>query len=116
MAGHLGHLIHVLVLVFHGRAHVPVSHDVHDRKQVFGRPVHLSSGAMTRAIEDEVVWQPGLLSGFLELLSDRCEMPPPARLERKIHPSFCSEYRARSACRTRGLIGTNLRPLGDLLS
>ncbi len=76
MAGHLGHLIHVLVLVFHGRAHVPVSHDVHDRKQVFGRPVHLSSGAMTRAIEDEVVWQPGLLSGFLELLSDRCEMPP----------------------------------------
>jgi hypothetical protein len=69
MAGHLGHLIDVLVLVLHGCAHGRVSHDVHDRKQVFGCTVHLSSKAMTRAIEDEVVWQPGLLSGFLELLS-----------------------------------------------
>jgi hypothetical protein len=93
-----------------------VSHDIHDRKQVFGRTVHLSSKAMTRAIEDEVVWQPGLLSGFLELLATVVRCPSPARLEGKIHPSFCSEYRARSACRTRGLIGTNLRPLGDLLS
>ena len=75
MAGHCGHLIDVLVLVLHGCAHSRVSHDVHDREQVFGGPIHLGSEAMTRAVEDEVVWQPGLLSGFLELLSDRCQMP-----------------------------------------
>jgi hypothetical protein len=78
-AGHFGHFIDVLVLVLHGCAHARVSHDIHDRKQVFGRPIHLSSKAMTRAVEDEVVWQPGLLSGFLELLSDRCQMPIPCR-------------------------------------
>ena len=100
-----GHFIDVLVLVLHGCAHGRVSHDIRDRKQVFGRPIHLSSKAMTRAAEDEVVWQPGLLSGFLELLSDRVRCPSPARLEGTIHLSFCSEYRARSAWRTRGLIG-----------
>ena len=63
-----------------------VSHDIHDRKQVFGRTVHLSSKAMTRAIEDEVVWQPGLLSGFLELLSDRCAHPRRVWRERSIPP------------------------------
>jgi hypothetical protein len=83
MAGHLGHLIDVLVLVLHGCAHGRVSHDVHDREQVFGRPIHFSSKAMTRAIEDEVIWQPGLLSGFLELFGDRCQMPPQARFEGK---------------------------------
>ena len=75
MAGHLGYLIDVLVLVLHGCAHGRVSHDVHDREQVFGRPIHFSSKAMTRAIEDEVIWQPGLLSSFLELYGDRCQMP-----------------------------------------
>jgi hypothetical protein len=55
-AGHGGHLIDVLVLVLHGCAHGRVSHDIHDRKQVFGRPIHLSSKAMTRAVEDEVLW------------------------------------------------------------
>ena len=116
MAGHLGHFIDVLVLVFHGCAHGRVPHDIHDREQIFGRPIHFSSKAMARAIEDEVVWQPGLLPGFLELLSDRCQMPFPGALGGK-DPSFlCSEYRARSAWRTRGLTGTNLRPLGDLLS
>jgi len=83
MAGHLGHLIDVLVLVFHGCAHGRVSHDVHDRKQVFGRPVHLSSKTMTRAVEDKVARQPSLLSGFLELLGDRCQMPTPGALGRK---------------------------------
>ena len=57
--------------MLHGCAHGRVSHHIHDREQVFGRTVHLSSKAMTRAIEDEVVWHPGLLSGFLELFSDR---------------------------------------------
>ncbi len=70
-AGHFGHLIDVLVLVLHGCAHGCVSHDIHDRKQVFGCTIHLSSKAMTRAVEDEVVWQPSLLPGFLELLGDR---------------------------------------------
>jgi hypothetical protein len=75
MPGHGGHLIDILVLVLHGCAHGRVSHDVHDREQVFGRPIHLSSKAMARAVEDEVIWQPGLLPGFLELLSDRRQMP-----------------------------------------
>jgi hypothetical protein len=75
MAGHLGHLIDVLVLVLHGCAHGRVSHDIHDRKQVFGCTVHLSSKAMTRTVEDEVIWQPGLLPDFLELFGDRCQMP-----------------------------------------
>jgi hypothetical protein len=87
MAGHLGHLINVLVLVLHGCAHGRVSHDIHHREQVFGRPIHFSSKAMTRAIEDEVVWQLGLLSGFLELLSDGCQMPFPGALGGK-DPSF----------------------------
>jgi hypothetical protein len=50
MASHCGNLIDVLVLVLDGCAHGRVSHDIHDRKQVFGRTVHLSSKAMTRAI------------------------------------------------------------------
>jgi hypothetical protein len=45
MAGHLGHLIDVLVLVLRGCAHGRVSHDTHDREQVFGRPIHFSSKA-----------------------------------------------------------------------
>ena len=93
-----------------------VSHDIHDRKQVFGRTVHLSSKAMTRAIEDEVVWQPGLLSGFLELLSDRCQMPITGALGGKDPSLLLLRVSCQSACRIRGLIGTNLRPLGDLLS
>jgi len=88
MAGHCGHLIDVLVLVLHGCAHGRVSHDVHDRKQIFGRPVHLSSEAMTRAIEDEVVWQPGLLPGFLELLRNGCEMPPRSAWRERSNPPF----------------------------
>ena len=56
MAGHLGHLIDVLVLVLHGCAHGRVSHDVHDREQVFGRPIHFRSKAGMRAMEDDVIW------------------------------------------------------------
>ena len=74
MAGHLGHLIDVLVLVLHGCAHGRVSHDIHDRKQVFGCTVHLSSKAMTRTVEDEVIWHPGLLPGFRELFGDRLSL------------------------------------------
>jgi hypothetical protein len=55
-----------LVLVLHGCAHGRVSHDVHDREQVLGRPIHFSSKAMTRTVEDEVIWQPGLLPDFGE--------------------------------------------------
>ena len=89
MAGHLGHLIDVLVLVLRGRAYGGVSHDVHDRKQVLGRPIHFSSKAMTRAIEDEVIWQPSLLPDFLELFGDRCQMPTAGAFlrERSIPPS-----------------------------
>src|SRR6185503_1811732 len=36
MTGHCGHLIDVLVLVLHRRAHGCVSHDIHDREQVLG--------------------------------------------------------------------------------
>jgi hypothetical protein len=42
---------------------------------------------MTRAVEDEVVWQPSLLPGFLELLRNRCQMPAHGALRRK-DPSF----------------------------
>jgi hypothetical protein len=35
MAGHGGHFIDVLMLVLHGGAHGSVSHDIHDREQVF---------------------------------------------------------------------------------
>jgi hypothetical protein len=78
MASHCGHFIDVLVLVLHGCAHGRVSHDVHDRKQVLGRTIHLSSKAMTRTMEDYVFWQPSLLPGFLELFCDRSQMLPRA--------------------------------------
>ena len=87
MAGHLRHPNDILVLVLHGSVHGRVSHDIHDRKEVFGFPVHLSSKAMTSAVEDEVIWQPGLLPDFLERFGDRCEMPIPGALGGK-DPSF----------------------------
>src|SRR6266851_7733213 len=97
MAGHGGHFIDVLVLVLHGCAHGRVSHDVHDREQVFGRTIHLTSKAMTRAVEDEVLWQPGLLSGFLELLGDRCQMPTAGALGRT-DPSLLLLRVSRQKC------------------
>src|SRR5208337_4813987 len=87
MAGPCGHLIDVLVLVLHGCVYGRVSHDAHDRKQVSSRAIHLSSEAVTRAVEDEVAWQPSLLPGFLELFSDRCQMPTRSPLGRK-YPSL----------------------------
>ena len=36
-------LVDVLVLVLHGGAHGRVSHNIHDRKQVFGCAIHLRS-------------------------------------------------------------------------
>ena len=44
------HLVNVLVLILHSRAHGRVSHHVHDRKQVFGCAIHLRSEAVPRAV------------------------------------------------------------------
>src|ERR1700678_1748416 len=49
MTGHRGHLIDVLVLVLHGCAHGRVTHDIHDRGQVFGCAIHLRSEAGRRS-------------------------------------------------------------------
>ena len=76
MAGHLRHLIDILVLYFMVVLTVVCPIDAHNRKQFLDRPIHLSSKAMTRAAGDEVVWQPSLLPDFLELLCDSCRRPP----------------------------------------
>ena len=66
---------------------------------VFGRTIRLSSKAMTRAVEDEVLWQPSLLPGFLELLSDSCQMPTPGALGGK-DPSLFLLRVSRQKCMT----------------
>ena len=64
------HLVNVLVLVLHGRAHGRVSHYVHDRKQVFGCAIHLRSEAVPRAVEDQILRQSHRVSGLFKLLVD----------------------------------------------
>ena len=66
-------------LVLHGCAHGRVSHDVHDREQVFGRTIHLGSNAMTRAVEDEVVWQ------LISISANRLECIHRSTCKQQIH-------------------------------
>ena len=64
------HLVNVLVLVLHGRAHGRVSPSRSDRKQVFGCTIHLRSEAVSRAVDDQILRQSHRVSGLFKLLVD----------------------------------------------